>query len=279
MRSRRWTRDTGAAWPTCRGKTSSSTRRSWKRAEPPFIHRRDPMAALFISDLHLTARRPAKLALFRELLRRAAGRVEALYILGDLFEVWVGDDDDTPPYTEISDALLYVMRGNRDFLMGARFEQLSGARLLPDPHVAELYGQRVLLMHGDLLCTRDRDYQDFRDKVRNPRWQRRFLSLPLFLRKLLGRFARLRSRLALRGKPAYLMDVDPAAVERSMREHGVRLLIHGHTHRPAVHALDIDGQPARRVVLGDWYEQDSALLLDAGGPQLMRVTDCLRRLG
>ncbi|HTT07613.1 MAG TPA: UDP-2,3-diacylglucosamine diphosphatase [Gammaproteobacteria bacterium] len=246
------------------------------------------MATLFISDLHLSAHRPEKLALFRELLQWAAGRVDALYILGDLFEVWVGDDDNTPPYPDIIAALrtvsiastpLYVMRGNRDFLMGARFEMLTGGRLLPDPYVTEFYGQRVLLMHGDLLCTHDRDYQNFRRKVRNPRWQRRFLSLPLFLRKLSGKCARLRSRLALRHKPAYIMDVDATAVERSMREHGVRLLIHGHTHRPAVHNLTIDGQPALRVVLGDWYEQDSALLLDAGDPQLMRVTDCLRRLG
>lgn len=245
------------------------------------------MTTLFISDLHLSAHRPAKLALFRELLQRAARRVEALYILGDLFEVWVGDDDDTPPYPDIIAALrafnatgtpLYVMQGNRDFLMGTRFENLTGGHLLPDPHLAELYGQPVLLMHGDLLCTHDRDYQAFRRKVRDPHWQRRFLFWPLWSRKLIGKFARLRSRLALRTKPEYLMDVDAAAVERGLREHGVRLLIHGHTHRPAIHTLTLDGQPAQRVVLGDWYEQDSALLLDASGPQLLRVSDCLRRL-
>lgn len=245
------------------------------------------MATVFISDLHLSAHRPEKLSLFCRLLERSAGRVEALYILGDLFEVWVGDDDDTTPHPRIVESLrrfgagstpLMVMRGNRDFLLGERFATAARCTLLEDPHVAELYGRSTLFMHGDLLCTQDVDYQAFRRKVRDPQWQRRFLGLPLWIRKLLGRYARWRSRLASRGKPPQMMDVEPSTVMAAMREHGASLLIHGHTHRPAVHDFELDGKRVRRIVLGDWYEQDSVLVCDDSGQQLLRVEEYLARL-
>lgn len=242
------------------------------------------MPTLFISDLHLSHQRPEKIRLFERMLAHARGGVEALYILGDLFEVWVGDDDDTAPHPAILAALkavsaggtpLYVMRGNRDFLLGRGFESATGCRLLDDTTVADLHGRRVLLMHGDTLCTRDLAYQAFRRKVRDIGWQRRFLSKPLWVRKLVGRYARLRSCLASRGKSDYVMDVDAGAVDAAMRAQGVSLLIHGHTHRPAIHEFHIEGQPARRIVLGDWYEQDSVLVCDRDGERLLRVSDYL----
>ncbi|MCG3200247.1 MAG: UDP-2,3-diacylglucosamine hydrolase [Gammaproteobacteria bacterium] len=242
------------------------------------------MRTIFISDLHLSGQRPEKLQTFQALLSRAAGRVEALYILGDLFEVWVGDDDDTPPNPEILNAMrefsgrgtpLYVMHGNRDFFMGGAFAGKTGCTLLADPHAADLYGTRVLLMHGDLLCSQDTDYQAFRQKVRAPPWQQRFLSRPLWVRKAIGHYARWRSRHASRRKADYIIDVDQASVEAAMRAHGVRLLIHGHTHRPAIHDFDLDGEPARRIVLGDWYVRDSVLVCDAASQRLMPVGEFL----
>jgi UDP-2,3-diacylglucosamine hydrolase len=245
------------------------------------------VATVFISDLHLSRARPEKVALLRRLLERSAGRVEALYILGDLFELWLGDDDDTMPHSAVVAALrhfsaggtpLYLMHGNRDFLVGERFALAAGCTLLSDPHAANLYGTRALLMHGDLLCTQDIDYQAFRRKVRDPRWQQWFLAKPLWLRKLMGHMARLRSRLASRGKPASIMDVEQTTVLATMREHSVALLIHGHTHRPGIHDFELDGSRVRRIVLGDWYEQDSVLVCEARGQRLLRVTDYLEEL-
>jgi UDP-2,3-diacylglucosamine hydrolase len=245
------------------------------------------MRTIFISDLHLSGQRPEKLHVFQTLLGRAAGCVDALYILGDLFEVWVGDDDDTPPNPDILNAMrafsdrgtpLYVMHGNRDFFMGETFAEKTGCTLLSDPHTTDLYGTRVLLMHGDLLCTQDTDYLAFRRKVRALPWQQRFLSRPLWLRKAIGRYARWRSRHASRRKADYIIDVEQASVEATMRAHGVRLLIHGHTHRPAIHDFELDGAPARRIVLGDWYVQDSVLVCDAAGQRLLPVSDFLAGL-
>ena len=218
------------------------------------------MTTLFISDLHLSLERPDKIRLFGELLRRSAGRVDALYILGDLFEVWVGDDDDTPPYPELlaqmkqfaaSGTPLYVMRGNRDFLMGPAFEAATGAKLLDDPTVIDLYGERTLIMHGDLLCTRDTAYQDFRRKVRDPAWQAKFLRWPLWLRKLSGRLARLRSRLAIWHKHPEIMDVELTTVQKTLIEQGANQLIHGHTHRPAIHESVLRGARTRHYPVGN----------------------------
>jgi UDP-2,3-diacylglucosamine hydrolase len=239
------------------------------------------MTTLFISDLHLRAEHPEKLALFKQLLTKAAQSADALYILGDLFEVWLGDDDATPPHPEILSALahfsgqgkpLYVMHGNRDFLMRSRFESLTGCKLLPDVFVTEIYGQRALLMHGDLLCTLDVKYQALRRKVRNPLRQWLFLMMPLSMRTNMARRMRENSKQETQQKDQAIMDVTPSEVERVMAEHGVTLLIHGHTHRPAIHDFTVTGNPARRIVLGDWYgEENQILVFNEQGPTLVRA--------
>jgi UDP-2,3-diacylglucosamine hydrolase len=228
---------------------------------------------LFISDLHLDAEDPAAGEQFLAFLAARAARAQALYILGDLFEVWVGDDDDDPFRARICSALralgplgvpCYVMHGNRDFLLQQGFEERSGTHLLPDPVIIELGGEPVLLTHGDALCTADRPYQLLRATVRERSWQRRFLRLPLRTRRMLAEQARAGSRRHT-GRTAYqIMDVDPAAVVAGMRACAVHVLIHGHTHRPAVHQFALDGIPAQRIVLGAWHERGSCLRWEAG---------------
>ncbi len=230
---------------------------------------------LFISDLHLTAERPAISALFLEFLRGRARQAEALYILGDLFEYWIGDDVAGHPEVrpllqalrELTDAgvPVYVMHGNRDFLLGAGFEQQTGCRIIPDPTLIDLYGERVLLMHGDMLCTDDLDYLKLRTMLRDPQWVQAFLAKPVPERIAMVREYREVSKTATAAKKPEIMDVNPGAVNEALRQHGVRHLIHGHTHRPARHVLELDGSPARRTVLGDWYEQGSVLVCTADG--------------
>jgi UDP-2,3-diacylglucosamine hydrolase len=226
------------------------------------------LTTLFVSDLHLDALEPAAGAQFIEFLRVRAVSVDALYILGDLFESWVGDDDEDPHRGLICEALrelsahgvpCYVMHGNRDFLLQRGFAQRSGTRLLADPVIIDLYGQSALLTHGDALCTADRPYQLLRGVVRAPSWQQRFLSLPLSLRRSLAQQARDGSRRHTQRTAGEIMDVDANAVAAAMRACGVHLLIHGHTHRPAVHEFELDGVPARRIVLGAWHDQGSCL--------------------
>lgn len=235
------------------------------------------MTTLFVSDLHLARARPAQLERFLALLERACGRVEALFILGDLFEVWLGDDDDTPPNPAIVAALarlsasgvrLAVGHGNRDFLYGARFAQATGAVLLDDYAVVDLYGTRTLLTHGDLLCTRDVKYQRFRRVVRHPFTRATFLATPLAWRQRIAHRTRAGTQASMRLKDDYVMDVDEDTVAARMADYGAALLIHGHTHRPGIH--DYPG-PAlrRRIVLGDWYEQDSVLVCTPGEQRLM----------
>jgi UDP-2,3-diacylglucosamine hydrolase len=242
------------------------------------------MATLFISDLHLSEERPDKLALFLDFLSGPGRRAEALYILGDLFEVWLGDDDDTPPVPSILKSLadlkeaevpLYIMRGNRDFLMGTAFEEKTGCTLLPDVHVIDLYGSKTLLLHGDTLCTKDVAYQAFRKTVRRLEWQAQALAAPLATRRAMAKQLRQESVVAMRGKTPLIMDVDQEAVQSIMRQHGVYRLIHGHTHRPAVHRFMLDGRPAERIVLGDWYEEDSVLVCDRQGIRTMRAAQSM----
>lgn len=218
------------------------------------------MSTCFISDLHLQPSRPALTRACVELLGRLRGS-DALYILGDLFEAWIGDDDDAPWLTELATALrglsdsgtrLFFQHGNRDFLLGQRFADRCGMTLLAESVVIDLYGRPTLLLHGDTLCTEDRDYLAFRDQVRNPAWQQSVLSRPLAERRQLAATLRNESRMAGSEKSAEIMDVTPAEVEAVMRAAQVDLLIHGHTHRPARHPLTIDGRPAERIVLGDW---------------------------
>ncbi|HEX5513668.1 MAG TPA: UDP-2,3-diacylglucosamine diphosphatase [Gammaproteobacteria bacterium] len=225
---------------------------------------------LFISDLHLDPRRPAITELFLRFLQEQRGQAQALYILGDLFEAWIGDDavaDDEPSLAVLRAFSLttptYFMHGNRDFLVGERFAALTGIELLPDPTVIDLFGRPTLLMHGDSLCTDDHDYQKFRQMVRNPAWQQGFLAMPIPQRIALAQQARSESGARNQSIDDYLMDVNQQTVEAEMRRHGVQQLIHGHTHRPAIHHFELDGRDHTRVVLGDWFEQGSVLRVTA----------------
>jgi UDP-2,3-diacylglucosamine hydrolase len=235
------------------------------------------MSRLFVSDVHLDASSPAAVEQFLDFLRTRAAGAEALYILGDLFEVWVGDDETAADKRAICAALrtlttngvaCFVLHGNRDFLLGRGFCDDTGCRLLPDPVVAEFDGERVLLTHGDALCTDDHSYQELRSVVRTAPWQRRFLSLPLTDRELLADQARAGSRQHTARTIPKIMDVNPEAVEKAFRVAGVRRIIHGHTHRPDIHNTSVDGVPAQRIVLGAWYEQGSYLTYERGHYEL-----------
>jgi UDP-2,3-diacylglucosamine hydrolase len=238
------------------------------------------MARLFVSDVHLDARAPQATEQFLGFLRAEAAGAEALYILGDLFEAWVGDDDREPANERVCRALreltaagvaCFALHGNRDFLLGPGFCERSGCRLLTDPVIAQLDGERVLLTHGDALCTDDHPYQELRSIVREPAWQQRFLALPRAHRELLADEARAGSRRHTSRTVPRIMDVNAAAVTAALRAAQVRRMIHGHTHRPGVHDLEIDGEPAQRIVLGAWYEQGSYLSFERGGYELREL--------
>ncbi|HEX4986851.1 MAG TPA: UDP-2,3-diacylglucosamine diphosphatase [Burkholderiales bacterium] len=230
---------------------------------------------LFISDLHLAPDTPeANRALLR-FLREQAPSADALYVLGDLFEYWVGDDAlDGAFEREIAGAFraladsgvpVYFMHGNRDFLIGRRFARAAGMKILRDPALIDLHGTPTLLMHGDTLCTDDVEYQKFRKKVRNPVAQWLFLARPLATRRQIARDLRGRSEQAKTGKSMAIMDVSTRAVEDALRAHRYPRLIHGHTHRPARHEHGVDGHACERWVLADWYDHGSYLECDASG--------------
>ena len=228
------------------------------------------MSTLFISDLHLDESRPEIVDVFERFLAEEARGAKALYILGDLFESWIGDDDDSPMADRVARALralsdsgvpIYFMRGNRDFVLGKDFARKAGMTILDDPTVIDLDGKPVLLMHGDTLCTDDVAYQKFRRIMHNRWFQRVALALPLSMRRRIAGRLRGQSQKHIARKTEAIMDVNQSAVEAAMRAHGVRLMIHGHTHRPATHRFDVDGQTAERVVLGDWYDQSQILKL------------------
>ena len=236
---------------------------------------------LFIADLHLSADRPDITAAFLHFIQHTANEADALYILGDLFEVWIGDDNPEPLLKQIASALkqlsdsgvaLYFIHGNRDFFLRQGYAERCGMTLLPPAKVIDLYGTPTLIMHGDSLCTLDIAYQKFRKWWNQPWWQWLMLRLPLWYRQRLARKARDKSA---RHKQQYMtqaqpqiMDVTPEEVPRTMAQAGVLKLIHGHTHRPAVHALTVNSQPAQRYVLGDWYSQSSYLRVSADNWQL-----------
>ena len=235
------------------------------------------MTALFISDLHLTAGDAETTRRFVEFMAGPARAARDLYILGDLFEAWIGDDDDDPRLAPIVTALreltdagvaCALMHGNRDFLLGPRFCAATGARLLGDYERIVLFGQPVLLTHGDLLCTDDTRYMTLRSELRSPSWQRDFLARPLDERRQIASDLRQLSATEIAAKDEYIMDVNQAAVERTMRDHDVTLLMHGHTHRPAVHRFELGGQPAARIVLGAWYHDPSIVRWTAAGFEL-----------
>ena len=239
------------------------------------------MSTLFISDLHLCSGRPQSTRAFFGFLEREARGADALYILGDLFEYWVGDDDlDDPFNAEVVAALarlvaggvpVYLMHGNRDFVIGAAFARASGVQLLPDPTVLDLYGHAVLLMHGDTLCTLDLEYQAFRREARSPAWIDQLMQQPLAQRKTAVEALRRRSEQEKRAKPAEIMDVAPDEVEAQLRRHNYPRLIHGHTHRPAHHIHMVDGHACERWVLADWYQNGSYLACDDSGCRAVQL--------
>jgi UDP-2,3-diacylglucosamine hydrolase len=239
--------------------------------------------ALFISDLHLTEERPAANEQFIGFLEGKARSADALYILGDFFEYWIGDDDLAQPFNAVIAGLLrdasqrgirlYLMHGNRDFLIGERFCAATGARLLEDPTLAEIGGVQTLLMHGDTLCTDDLEYQAWRRTARSPAFQAEFLAKPIAERRRAILGMREKSRQVVQAKTAEIMDVNHDAVRQALRRHGVRRLIHGHTHRPGRHAVDVDGQRCERWVLPDWYGRGGYIEVAGvagGAPRLVR---------
>ncbi|MBJ6611240.1 MAG: UDP-2,3-diacylglucosamine diphosphatase [Candidatus Thiothrix moscowensis] len=236
------------------------------------------MTTWFISDLHLDATRPAITRQLLALLEDIQGKAEALYILGDFFEYWVGDDAlEAPEFAaflpvveglrQLSDSgvKLYFQHGNRDFLVGERFAAATGCALLPEQYLFDLYGVPTLLLHGDTLCTDDIAYQQIRKVLRDPIWQQQFLALPIVERIRQAEAMRAQSRAAMQGKrDDDIMDVSQQTVAEVMQAAGVSRLIHGHTHRPAVHDFMLAGQPVQRIVLGDWHEnRGSYLRVDA----------------
>ena len=246
------------------------------------------MTTLFISDLHLDPSRPAITDLFLTFLRGQARQAEALYILGDLFEAWIGDDTPSPTADAVAVALreladagvpVFFIRGNRDFLLGQDYATRAGLQILPDPCVVTLYGKPVLLQHGDLLCTDDTAYQAFRAQTRDPAFIAQFLSQPLEARIAFAQKARAASQARQsemkEGDPAQfetVTDVAPAEVAATFRRYGIDTMIHGHTHRPAVHTVQVGNTSCTRIVLGDWYEQGSVLRVDAGGYHLQALS-------
>ncbi len=246
------------------------------------------MTTLFVSDLHLSSARPEKIDLFGQLLAGPARQAHALYILGDLFEhFWIGVDDPRPPnieviamlkaYAEDSQTKLIVMRGNRDFHLDERFAAASGCRLIDDPTIITLYDEKVLLMHGDTLCTDDRQYQQWRRIIVNPLIKSFNLKLPLSLRQRIATDVRSYTVQTREQKQPDIMDVSQQTVIETMQHHGVSTLIHGHTHRQAMHDVQLNDSTGKRIVLGDWYEDDCVLVRDAEGFRFFRVEDYLKQ--
>jgi UDP-2,3-diacylglucosamine hydrolase len=224
---------------------------------------------LFISDLHLSLEKPEITRRFLAFLQNRAPKAAAVYILGDLFDAWIGDDDPTPPNNKIRKQLkqltdsgtqVYLQQGNRDFLLGKQFCRDTGVTLLDDYQIIDLHSTPTLLTHGDLLCTDDLPYQAFRVKSHTPEWQQSVLSKPLLLRLLAARWYRIRSYFHKRNKSLDIMDVNQATVNKVMLDHNCLRLIHGHTHRPHVHEFEISGQPAQRFVLAAWSKDGGGIL-------------------
>jgi UDP-2,3-diacylglucosamine hydrolase len=239
---------------------------------------------LLISDLHLSQERPHITGRFQEFLKGEARAARALYILGDLFDYWIGDDElhasrGDPIAGEVVAALralahdgtvVYVMQGNRDFLLGSDFFSACGAQPLPDPAVRDVGGVATLLMHGDTLCTDDLDYMAWRSTVRSAAWQAEFMAAPIDERRARSRALRMESEARKRAKSAAIMDVNQEAVRQALRRHAVTRLIHGHTHRPGHHELELDGRRCERWVLPDWYETGGYLRAENARAGLVR---------
>lgn len=236
------------------------------------------MSALFISDLHLHETRPQITRAFFHFLHTQAVSAEQLYILGDFFDTWIGDDDDSALNADVATELkklssagtqIFLMHGNRDFLLGEKFAAQAGAQLITEGTVIDLYGCPTLLLHGDDLCIDDKDYITFRQQVRSPQWQQQILAQPLAARRALAAQLREKSQAMNSLKAEDIMDVSQAEVIRVMQDAGVTRLIHGHTHRPAHHLLDINEKAAERMVLGDWHDKGWAILADKDKTELI----------
>lgn len=246
------------------------------------------MPILFIADLHLCAKRFEKVELFIKLLKFAVGKVESIYILGDLFEIWAGSDDDTPPHDMIVSALndyvnaggqLFIMRGNRDFIMDQIFVDKTGGQFLPDEWCISLHNQNILLMHGDTLCTDDKWYQIFRICFNNTVMRNLYKLLPYSIKfYCVHKIRRFTTGFAQK-KQTYLIDVSQQAVEKVMRKYNVSCLIHGHTHKQRIHEFTIKDQMAKRIVLGDWINQDSVLVADESGFKFFCVAEYFTAFG
>ena len=232
---------------------------------------------LFASDVHLCAHRPGAAAAFLGFLAGPVRRADRLYLLGDVFDLWLGDDDDRSPHPEVEAALaetvsagvpVDVIRGNHDFLLGDAFAARTGCRLVDEPLVIEAMDERAVLLHGDTLCTRDVEYQAFRRYARDPENQRAFLARPIEERAEEAVRIQATSNSRTRLKPEDIMDVTEAEVARVLADSSAARMIHGHTHRPAVHALDLETGPFTRIVLGDWYDQGTVAVWDETGCRL-----------
>ena len=236
---------------------------------------------LFLSDLHLAPDRPKATAAFHAFCAGPARSAGAVYILGDLFDSWIGDDElgDRFPAQVVasirgitqSGVPVYIAHGNRDFLLGERFAAATGTTLLPERHLVDVGGTPTLLSHGDELCVGDIAYQQYRARIRNPETQRRLLALPLFVRRLIARWLRRKSRNATSLKAESIMDVDDAAVATAFRDTGVARMIHGHTHRPATHSVDVDGRSRERIVLADWHDEGQYVRIDGSGAARVQI--------
>jgi UDP-2,3-diacylglucosamine hydrolase len=235
------------------------------------------MTTLFISDLHLEAERPDIADQFLKFLTKDASEADDLYILGDLFEAWVGDDDPSTHYFTIKRALrklvdsgipVYFMHGNRDFMIGSQFANETGVQILKDPYRVNMYGQKALLSHGDALCTDDVQYQRIRKMRRDPDWQATMRAKPLKDRLRMAEEARRQSLEQTLNLSMEITDVNQDAVIDVIRKNNVDVLLHGHTHRPAVHTIDLGRRKAQRIVLGDWYTNGSVVRWDSRGPRL-----------
>ncbi|MCK5720279.1 MAG: UDP-2,3-diacylglucosamine diphosphatase [Thiomargarita sp.] len=236
------------------------------------------LETLFIADLHLDPKQPIIIERCLNFLSKQAKQAECLYILGDLFEVWLGDDDDEPAYQPILTALkeltnnvpVFIIHGNRDFLIAQDFLRITGCQLITEPYIINLHNVPTLLMHGDTLCTLDLEYQAFRRQVRNPQWQQYFLQQPLSERRKLATQARMQSKIKTKNTDESIMDVSQDAVISILKQYQVRQLIHGHTHRPNIHKITVDNKIAHRIVVGDWQD-NQAIIFSSNGNQLIKL--------
>ncbi|OZG71292.1 UDP-2,3-diacylglucosamine diphosphatase [Hahella sp. CCB-MM4] len=238
------------------------------------------MKQLFISDLHLDESAPAITEFFFLFLKHIAPEADRLFVLGDFFEAWIGDDEQTPLQIEVANRLaalanqgteIFLMHGNRDFLIGHQFAEQCGAKLLDDPIVIDINGRKALISHGDYLCIDDKEYMKFRGFARSSAWQEQVLSRPLADRKKMAEQMRQLSMAKNQQKAAEIMDVNQEEVKKALCEHGVDLMIHGHTHRPMVHTVELDDKSAQRIVLGDWHDSTNYILAEDSSIDLIHL--------